>query len=280
MKAKAKSRLGQNFLVDEQAQQQIVAALGPLVRGAVLEIGPGKAAITSLLAEQAERLIAVEVDPLLAGALGKSFANQAAIEIVVADVLSVDLTALVAGRPRSLAVIGNLPYYITSPILQHLFAHEDVLSRAVLMVQREVAERMCATPGHSEYGALSVLCQLHAQLDLLFTLPPSAFDPPPAVHSSVVRLEFKPRWAELGVERESFLRFIRVCFAQKRKTLGNNLRAGGYEPASVEAALMEPGTAARGTTRAEELSPAELVGVFRRLSEARMPATRAALPSI
>lgn len=253
----------------------VVDALGPAGRGAVLEIGPGKAAITTLLAARASRLVAVEVDPALAATLRTHFAASPTVEILETDVLALDIASLVheprqgQERGRTLAVIGNLPYYITSPILQHLFTHERVLSRAVLMVQREVAERMTAEPGHSEYGALSVLCQIHATVQLLFTLPPGAFQPQPEVHSAAVRLEFAPRWQELGVEPGPFTRFLRMCFAQKRKTLSNNLRAAGYEAGLIGKALQ-----ARDTTtnaRAEELSPAELAAVFLGLQPAPPP---------
>ena len=129
------------------------------------------------------------------------------------------------------------------------------------MVQREVAERITAVPGTSEYGLLSVLCQLHARVELLFGLPPAAFSPPPDVHSAVVRFDFAPRWAELGVAPAPFTAFLRACFAQKRKTLANNLRAAGYTSAKITAALRE----SSATTRAEEQSPGELAELFLRM---------------
>jgi 16S rRNA (adenine1518-N6/adenine1519-N6)-dimethyltransferase len=272
-----KPKLGQNFLVDTEAQRRIVEALGPAVRGAVVEIGPGKAAITSLLAARARRLFAIELDPLLAAGLRSRFALQVdpgerQVTVIEADVLTVDLyeiaaACLVPGSAepagRSLAVIGNLPYYITSPILQHLFTHEAVISRAVVMVQREVAERMTAEPGSRDYGLLSVLCQLYAQTELLFVLPPAAFAPPPAVHSAIVRLEFAPKWSELGLEPKPFTRFLGQCFAQKRKTLRNNLLAAGYSAEEVVAAT----TAGRvdAGARAEALHVDELAAVSRSL---------------
>ncbi len=262
MGRKQKPALGQNFLADTGAQRRIVDALGPAAAGDVVEIGPGKAAITGLLAERARRLIAIEVDPALAAALGARFGDVPAVEVVCADVLSVDLRALARAPGRSLAVVGNLPYYITSPILGRLFAYQERIGRAVVMVQREVAQRMAASPGSRDYGLLSVLCQVHAGTELLFTLPPEAFRPPPEVWSAVVRMEFAPRWEELGVAPEPFRKFLEACFAQKRKTLGNNLRAAGYTAAQACAALAGVGEKAR----AEELSPEELAGVFRGLS--------------
>lgn len=254
-----KPKLGQNFLTDPQAQRSIVDALGPAASGTVVEIGPGKAAMTELLAARARRLVAIELDSALAARLRARFSETPAVEIVEADVLSVDLTAFADGE-RSMAVLGNLPYYITSPILQHLFTHERVLSRAVVMVQREVAARMVARPGTRDYGLLSVLCQMHASLEVLFALPPQAFSPPPEVHSAVVRLEFAPRWRELELEPAPFRRFVAACFAQKRKTLANNLRAAQYGPEQVATALAVAGV--KPAARAEELGVEVLAQIF------------------
>ena len=161
------------------------------------------------------------------------------VEVLHRDVLQVDLTELAAREDAGakMAVVGNLPYYITSDILLHLFKHEAVLGRVVVMVQREVADRIVAVPGTREYGMLSATCQLYARVERLFTLPPEAFSPAPQVYSSVVRLTMAPRFEELGVEAVGFLGYLRVCFAQKRKTLGNNLRAAGYGAGVVERAL-------------------------------------------
>ncbi len=257
------SKLGQNFLVDTTAQQRIVDALGYRANGTVIEIGPGAAAITDRLAQRAARLVAIEVDPRLVVDLRQHFSANPRVEILEADVLTVNLSSLAQEEGRSLAILGNLPYYITSPILQHLFAHEAVCSRAVVMVQKEVAERMTAEPGTSEYGLLSVLCRLHAELSYVFTLPPKAFMPPPAVDSAVVRMEFRPRWQALGVEPESFTRLLRSAFAQKRKTLANNLRAAGFAAEAVAQAVTASDAGAKA--RAEELSPEAFAAVWHSL---------------
>jgi 16S rRNA (adenine1518-N6/adenine1519-N6)-dimethyltransferase len=256
-----KSRLGQNFLIDHGAQQRIVAALS---EGATVEIGPGKGAITELLAQRAGPLVAVELDPLLAAGIQARWGER--ITVLVSDILQVDLTALAAelGAER-IAVVGNLPYYITSDILLHLFAHAGVISHAVLMVQREVAERIVAEPGSRDYGMLSATAQLHARCELLFSLPPSAFSPPPEVWSSVVRLWFQPRFQELAVEPRAFLSHLRLSFAQKRKTLGNNLRAGGLSAERVAAALASAGIAAQ--RRAETLTLEEQARLFHLLQQ-------------
>ncbi len=266
MSTKKKPKLGQNFLTDAQAQRRIVDALGAAAAGTVVEIGPGRAAITALLAERAARLVAIELDARLAAGIRAEYGALGNVEVIEADVLAVDLSALAMEPGRTLAVVGNLPYYITSPILQHLFAHERVLRRAVVMVQREVADRMTAVPGTSEYGVLSVLCRMHAQVDLLFTLPPAAFTPPPEVYSSVVRMEFAPQWESLGISAGRFSGFLRECFAQKRKTLRNNLLAAGHAAEAVTGALAADGLGE--AVRAEQLSPAQLAGLFHALRPA------------
>ena len=230
-------KLGQNFLVDDAAIHRIADALGDVGAHTVIEIGPGHGAITSILAGRCRRLIAIEIDRSLAAELRFRFREQPRIEILEADVLDVDLAALLPPGETA-EVVGNLPYYITSDILLRLFAAgaRGVLSRAVLMMQREVAERVAAAPGVRDYGVLSATAQMNARVETLFTLAPSSFSPPPEVFSTVLRLEFAPRFRELGVDAESFNTFLRSCFAQKRKTLSNNLRAAGYNAGQLQAA--------------------------------------------
>ena len=203
----AKPKLGQNFLHDASAIRRIVAALGDIADETVVEIGPGNGAITGVLAHHAARLIAVEVDRELAGRL-RAFVGSECVSIVEQDVLKFDFAAAAKEAGRKLVVTGNLPYYITSPILLHLAASHAALDRAVLMVQREVAERITAVPGSRDYGLLSVTAQMYGPVEALFTLPPGAFSPPPQVHSTVFRWRFAPRFAELGVAGEVL---PRVC---------------------------------------------------------------------
>jgi 16S rRNA (adenine1518-N6/adenine1519-N6)-dimethyltransferase len=235
-----KPKLGQNFLVDDTARHAIVDSLGALADRTVIEIGPGHGAITSILAGLCRRLIAVALDRALAAELRFRFREQPHVEILEGDVLDVDLAAL-ASPGETLEVVGNLPYYITSQILLRLFAAgtRGALARAVVMMQREVAERVAATPGGREYGLLSATAQMNARVETLFTLPPGAFSPPPDVYSTVLRLEFAPRFAELGVDAAGFDVFLKACFAQKRKTLTNNLRAAGYSPDQLRSAWPE-----------------------------------------
>jgi len=232
-----KPKLGQNFLVDGTARHAIVDALGDVGGRTVIEIGPGHGAITSILAGRCRRLIAIELDRSLAAELRFQFRAQPHVEIVEADVLDVDFAALVPADETA-DVVGNLPYYITSPILLRLFAAgaHGVLARAIVMMQREVAERLAAAPGVRDYGLLSATTQMNARVEMLFTLPPTAFSPAPGVFSTVLRLEFAPRFVELGVDAASFDVFLRACFAQKRKTLANNLRAAGYSADELQSA--------------------------------------------
>ena len=281
MSRKHKPKLGQNFLSDLSARQRIVEALGDLSGATVLEIGPGHGALTELLATRAHRLVAIELDRALAAELRFRFRNHPNVEIVEADVLTVDLSILLQSEPLSpllttptgaeafphplftpkerdahssfeipaipaeaqlgsaarfaaprTHVIGNLPYYITSDILLHLFrtslAAPGLLTSAILMMQREVAERVASPPGRRDFGLLSATAQMHAAPEILFTLGPESFSPPPEVDSTVLRLRFHPRFAELAVEPVPFDRFLHQAFAQKRKTLAKNLRSAGF----------------------------------------------------
>jgi len=235
----AKPKLGQNFLNDPAASLRIVEALGDISSTTVLEIGPGKGAITELLARRARRLIAVELDSFLAARLQENYAGSESVEVLRQDILTTDPTALAAGE--KLAVVGNLPYYITSQILLHLLEHHAAIDRAVLMVQREVAERVAAEPGTRDYGLLTATTQLYARVDKLFTLPPTAFSPPPDVYSTVIRLKFEAKFEQFGVDSSAFVHFLRQIFAQKRKTLANNLRCAGEGAGQVAQAFAEAG---------------------------------------
>jgi 16S rRNA (adenine1518-N6/adenine1519-N6)-dimethyltransferase len=265
---KHKPKLGQNFLVDPAACEAIADALGDVAGSTVVEIGPGRGAITEILSRRAGRLAAIELDRELALRLRAQFAGQSSVEVVGgdagADVLTVDLGALRRGEER-LAVVGNLPYYITSDILLRLFQFHAAISRAVVMVQREVADRVAATPGTRDYGLLSATAQLYARVERVLTLPPSAFLPPPKVHSTVLRLTMRPRFAELEVEPEEFIGFLKQGFAQKRKTLAKNLRAAGFDGARVAGALEAAGIPSMA--RAEELALEPMAALWKRLKE-------------
>ncbi len=261
------TRLGQNFLVDEAACLRIAASLGGDRARTVVEIGPGHGAITGPLAARCGRLHCIEFDPALARELSFRFRNDPHVTVHQADILQTDLSPLAGEADGALDVVGNLPYYITSDILLHLFrfARQGVVRRAVLMMQREVAVRLAAPAGASDYGPLSALAALHGAVTELFTLPPGAFSPPPEVYSTVVRLDFQPRFAELGLEFESFNPFLRSTFAQKRKTLANNLRNAGFSAAQL-AAAWPSGLPAQ--VRSEAVSLEDLARFYRALDSA------------
>jgi 16S rRNA (adenine1518-N6/adenine1519-N6)-dimethyltransferase len=259
----SKPKLGQNFLNDTQAVERIADALGDLSSRTVVEIGPGAGAITAALAARASHVIAVEYDRELASGLRAQFPPEK-VTVVERDVLNFDFAEAATATGERLRVVGNLPYYITSPILLKLAASHASLDFAVLMVQREVADRITAHPSSRDYGLLSVTVQMFGPAESLFTLPPDAFTPPPDVHSTVFRWRFAPRFAELGVEEIGFLRFVRQTFAQKRKTLSNNLRAAGFASAIATAAMAQASIDPQA--RAEALSIEALAALWKILN--------------
>ena len=279
-------KLGQNFLVSPTAQAAIVDALGDVSQRTVVEIGPGRGAITALLAARARRLLAIELDRDLAPRLREQFKDQPAVEILEQNVLTTDFAALRdkegstnAGSPgEKLLVVGNLPYYITTDILLLLFRFHAAIERIVLMIQREVADRLAARPGTSDYGVLSATTQMYARVEKLFTLPPEAFSPPPQVHSTVARLTMSPRFDQLQVPVEEFLAFIRTCFAQKRKMLAKNLRNAGHDPAAIASALVSCSISPR--SRAEEIDLPTMACLFRHLHPRRTNLLQASPPPL
>lgn len=269
----SKPKLGQHFLASEDLALRIVNALGDVSDCTVLEIGPGRGIMTSLLARRARRLIAVELDRVLAAQLRLKFGMARNVEVIEADVLAIDFDSLFGlkpglGRPgmeikpQPARVVGNLPYYITSDILLRLFEFSKYFESIVIMVQKEVADRIAAEPGGSEYGVLSATAQLYARVEKLFTLPPDAFSPPPKVYSTVLRLTIDPQQEKLGVAGDGFVDFLRLSFAQKRKTLWNNLK-DNYGTNELKQALSE--AKIKPTARAETLSLEQSAAVYRAL---------------
>ena len=268
-----KPKLGQHFLEDSSFAARIVEALGDISQSTVLEIGPGRGALTSTLVRKARRVIAVETDRVLAAQLRMHFSLTPNIEIIEGDILAIDLDTLFGPKPGStrpgmepiperVRVVGNLPYFITSDILWRLFEYRKYFDSIVLMVQKEVADRLAARPGTKEYGLLSATAQLYSQVSRLFTVPPGAFSPPPKVNSAVIRLVLTPRLDRLGVKEAEFIRFLKLSFGQKRKTLWNNLKSryGSEDLArAMQRAKVKP------TIRAEALSLEQNAALFRAL---------------
>lgn len=272
-----KPKMGQHFLASEDLAARVVDTLGDISQSTVLEIGPGRGIMTSLLAKRTRRLIAVELDRVLAAQLRLKFGMARNVEIIEGDVLAIEFDSLfgpkpglsqpgIELKPQPVKVVGNLPYYITSDILLRLFEFSKYFDSIVIMVQREVADRIAAEPGGSDYGILSATAQLYARVEKMFTLPPGAFVPPPKVHSTVLRLTIDPQQEKLGVVGDGFVDFLRLSFGQKRKTLWNNLKLK-YDGAALKRALAE--AKVKATARAETLSLEESAAVYRALRSER-----------
>jgi 16S rRNA (adenine1518-N6/adenine1519-N6)-dimethyltransferase len=215
-------RFGQHFL-EPAWVDKLIQVIDPSPDETFLEIGPGHGALTRALAPHVKRIIAVEIDRDLAAALPARVPDN--VHLVTADFLDLDLGALLQDEPRPLRAAGNLPYNVSSPILFRLLRHADEgrqLLDATVMLQKEVADRLVATPGRNGYGTLALQTALAADVTRLLTLPPGAFRPPPKVTSAVVRLSFRPRTAE--VDPAAFERVVRAIFVHRRKTLLNALR--------------------------------------------------------
>lgn len=237
-------RLGQHFLIRTSILERIAREVCDEGEPLVIEIGPGRGALTQFLLPRAQRVIAIEVDPVLAHYVRQKFASSGKLEVIEGDVLKTDLA-----QWGPAVIAGNLPYYITSPILEKTLSAS--FHRAVFLMQREVAERLMAQPGSRDYGFLSVRSQLLAKVEKLMHVPAGAFQPPPKVDSTVVRLTPSAAAVE---DVEAFLKFAGLCFAMKRKNLRNNLSA--YPKISE---MKE------GKLRAEQLSIAQLIELWNRL---------------
>jgi 16S rRNA (adenine1518-N6/adenine1519-N6)-dimethyltransferase len=275
----SRPKLGQHFLSNAATAGRIVDALDDVSQTTVLEIGPGRGVLTSLLARRTRRLIAIELDRVLAAQLRMKFTLFPNVEILEGDILAMDFHTLFGPKPGTsrpglplvperVRVVGNLPYYITSDILLRLFEFRQYFETLVIMVQSEVADRIAAPPGGRDYGLLSATAQLYARIEKLFTLPPGAFSPPPKVHSTVVRLTMAPRLEDLRVPEENFIHFLKSSFGQKRKTLWNNLKAQ-YGSESLRSALAKAGV--KPNVRAEALSLEKSAALFRALSSDGAP---------
>jgi len=216
-------RLGQHFLRDQRTIHRIVDALALTSEETIVEIGPGTGALTSILVERAGRLIAVEFDNKLAPLLSERFADFPNFKLVMGDALATDFCAEIAPA-RSARLVANLPYNISTAILQHLIRQRACLDEMVLMLQKEVVDRVLAPAGTSDRGYISVLVEAYCETEKLFDVAPGAFRPPPKVWSSVMRLQFRPRINADVTDEELLWATVSAGFAQKRKTILNNLR--------------------------------------------------------
>ena len=245
--------MGQNFLTAAWVPQQIAAESGITAADGALEIGPGIGCLTAELAKTAGRVTAIELDERLRGVLGETLADFDNVSVVFADALKADLPAICAETlgERPWKVCANLPYNVTTPLIT-AFLEAGCFESVTVMIQKEVAQRLCAAPGTGEYGAFSVLVQWYAEPKLLFDVPPHCFVPQPKVTSAVVRMDRRVAPPASVDDEKLFFRTVRAAFAQRRKTLSNALRSGFSEldRAAIESAMEETGLppAVRGET--------------------------------
>jgi len=262
---RAKKSLGQNFLIDPNQQRRIVDAVEATSQDTVIEIGPGQGALTRLLAERAGRLILIELDNDLAPTLQREFADAPHITVVHADFMDVDLHTL-AGDVGALRVVGNIPYNITTPIIFRLLERALRPRRIVLMIQKEVAERIVAPPGTGDYGALSVGVRTVAHVERLFNVGRGAFRPVPRVDSAVIAIEpFRP--PPLSADDEVAVRELtRAAFSWRRKQLQKTLRSAPEYALDADAVVaIEAATGIALEQRPEQLAPDEFIALARAL---------------
>ena len=246
---------GQNFIVNPGICPKIVEAAGIDESYGVIEIGPGIGVLTKELAKRASKVVAIEVDQRLPALLAETLAEFDNIELVMQDVLKVDLAGLIREKFAGLrvAVCANLPYYITSPILMRLLEEKLPIEHITVMVQKEAAQRICAEPGTRQAGAISYAVAYYAQPQLLFTVQPGSFYPPPKVTSAVIQLAVRSQPAVQPQNEQAYFALVRAAFSQRRKTAANSISSGLHLPKEkVLAALEQAGLSP--TVRPEQLS--------------------------
>lgn len=266
-----KKRLGQHFLSAMPTIGKIVDAIAPSGDECVLEIGPGPGLMTALIAKRAGHVIAVEKDRSLAAVAREQLAAFPNAEVIEGDFLDIDLERAISSVPkrfrrRRIKVAGNLPYNISSPILFRLLDERRLISRAIIMLQKEVALRIAARPGGKDYGILSVRVQACAGARRLFDVSPGNFIPPPEVNSSVIEIDFEAGPPDKPDDEAWFARVVKAAFGKRRKTLRNALLGGGFPrltPAALDEALSATGI--DGKRRPETLSTADFIGLARAL---------------
>ena len=272
----ARQKLGQHFLNDAGWREKIARAIRVSAHGMEsltspaaenycwIEIGAGHGEMTEYLVRSGAPVYAVELDPSLIGQLKRLAEQHSNLTVVPGDVLELDLQSLAAGR--RIRLYGNLPYYITSPILHRFFSFADQIDEINIVIQLEVALRLAAQPGNTDYGYLSVATQFYTRPEFVLKLPPGAFNPPPEVASALVTLRLPGPGAQTGVgNAEDFLDFVKSCFSQKRKTLANNLRQIA-KPQEIRELLKE--LKLREDARAEQLNVAQFAAIYRAISSA------------
>ena len=256
----AKKSFGQNFLVDTDYISRVIEAAELSRDDIVIEIGPGRGALTRELVKRAGQVIAVELDADLVPVLQQQFAADSNFELIQADILKLEISSITADKRSKL--IANLPYYISTAVLQRMIEQRQHFAEMVLMFQREVVERIIAEPGNSERGYLSVLVEAFLNVEKLFDVPPSAFKPVPKVWSSVIRANSKDTFESIGGKEKQFERLVGASFRQKRKTISNNLKAAASELSIVDANVLLDRSNIDAKRRAETLTLEEWITLF------------------
>lgn len=220
---KARKRFGQNFLIDHGIIREIVRSVHPRKEDVIVEIGPGKGAITELLADACDNLSVIELDRDLVPWLKVKFEKHPNFQLFQADALQFDFAQLIKNY-RPLRVVGNLPYNISTPLIFHLLGYADKVQDMHFMLQKEVVKRMAAQPGESAYGRLGIMVQYYCAVENLFDVPPTSFDPAPKVDSAIVRLTPYAQLPYVATHMKTLETLVNVAFQQRRKTLRNSLR--------------------------------------------------------
>ncbi|SCM82075.1 Ribosomal RNA small subunit methyltransferase A [uncultured Sporomusa sp.] len=250
-------KLGQNFLIDGNVVDGIVAAAQVKAGDTVLEVGPGIGTLTQGLAEAGAEVTAVELDRRLLDVLAKTLEGYDNVKVIHGDILKIDISREI--NKEKYKLVANLPYYITTPIIMKFLEERLPVELLVTMVQKEVAQRMVAKPGGKDYGALSVAVQYYTEPEIMFIVPPKAFIPSPAVESAVIRCTVRTVPPVQVASEKMFFRVVKAAFAQRRKTLANGLKANGLDKAAVEKVLAQAGI--DGTRRGEQLSLDEFAAI-------------------
>ncbi|HWV13974.1 MAG TPA: 16S rRNA (adenine(1518)-N(6)/adenine(1519)-N(6))-dimethyltransferase RsmA [Cellvibrio sp.] len=258
---KARKRFGQNFLIDHGIIREIVRAVHPQKDDCIVEIGPGKGAITELLADSCDNISVIELDRDLVPWLKVKFEKHPGFQLFQADALQFDFTRLLKDQ-RPLRIVGNLPYNISTPLIFHLLSYSTQVCDMHFMLQKEVVKRMAAQPGESAYGRLGIMVQYFCAVENLFEVPPTAFDPPPKVDSAIVRLVPHSQLPYPASNFKTLETLVNVAFQQRRKTLRNALKQL-LDPEIIEQLPIDT------SARAEEISLAEFVATSNLLDQIR-----------
>ncbi len=251
-------RLGQHFLIDRNILNKVIRTAEVEKGDVILEVGPGLGEMTLALAQQAKKVIAVEIDSKLAVILKQKVRDFSNVEVVKSDILKMDFNRFLRKERHPIKVVANLPYQITTPLLFRFIESKEAFSTLTLMLQKEVGERMVASPGRKEYGPLSIFIQMFSDVSIRFFIKPSAFFPPPKVESAVVRMSFKEKPVVKLEDEEWFKKVVKGCFGYRRKTLMNALKHSGLPlPQSIESRMEKIGIDPR--RRPETLTIQEFV---------------------